>query len=115
MSDNSNGSSIMFLRPLRTTTGSHIHLIFNPMETQLISDVLQPTPGGGNYSDTKELMLLMREERSYMYKETKIKKTEILRSRIETMVSINNGILYMLTNGKVNQAKVNSMKTSDSM
>jgi hypothetical protein len=40
-------------RQSRTTTGNLIHLTSNPMEDQPISDVLQPTQDGGNYSDMK--------------------------------------------------------------
>jgi hypothetical protein len=53
----SNGTLMRFLRPSRTTTGNHIHLIFNPMEVQPTSDALLPTQDGGKCSDIKVLQL----------------------------------------------------------
>jgi hypothetical protein len=59
----SNGTSMVSLRPLRTTTGSHTHLISNQTVVQPISDVLQPTQDGGNCSDLMEDILSMKEAR----------------------------------------------------
>jgi hypothetical protein len=50
----SNGTSTKFLRPLRTTTGSLIHLIFKEMEDLQTWDVLLQTQDGGNFSDLME-------------------------------------------------------------
>jgi hypothetical protein len=72
------------------------------------------TLDGGNYSDTKELQLSTREERSWKSKVTLILNKEILESTLKRMASINNGTLSMLMNGRENQVKENSMKTSDS-
>jgi hypothetical protein len=71
-----NGISMKSQRLSRTTTGSHIHLIFNPTVTLLTSDALQPTQDGGRCSDTRKFMLPMREEKFWMLLETSIRKTE---------------------------------------
>jgi hypothetical protein len=47
------GILMEFQRPLRTTTGSHIHLISSQTVVHPISDALLPTQDGGNSSDTK--------------------------------------------------------------
>jgi hypothetical protein len=63
MSEPSNGTSMRFPRPSRTTTGSHTHLISNQTVVQPISDVLQPTQDGGNCSDLMEDILSTKEAR----------------------------------------------------
>jgi hypothetical protein len=62
-SELSNGTSMKFQRPSRTTTGSLTHLTSKEMEDHPISDALLPTQDGGSYSDTKEATLSTREER----------------------------------------------------
>jgi len=108
----SNGTSTKFPRPLRTTTGSHTLSISNPTVALTISDVLLLTQDGGNYSDTKELLLLTREERYSKYKVASIQRTETLESINRTIRSINNGILFTLMNGKESQPRDNSIKDS---
>jgi len=49
----SNGTSMEFQRLSRIIFGKLIHLIFNPTEDHLTSDVPLPTQDGGNSSDTK--------------------------------------------------------------
>jgi hypothetical protein len=46
-----NGISMEFQKHSRITFGRLTHLISNPMEDQLTSDVLLPTLGGGNFLD----------------------------------------------------------------
>jgi len=58
-----NGSSMKFLRPSRTTTGNHTHLISNPMEDPLMSDALLPTLDGGKCGEIKDRLLLTRKEK----------------------------------------------------
>jgi hypothetical protein len=69
-----NGSSMKSLRPSRITNGRIIHLTSKVTEDQLTSDVPQPTQDGGNYSDTKVPLLLMKEERFLKFKEMKMLK-----------------------------------------
>jgi hypothetical protein len=59
----SNGTSMRSQRPLRTTTGNHILLISKEMVDLLILDAQPLTLGGGNYSNTKMLLLLMKKEK----------------------------------------------------
>jgi hypothetical protein len=60
--------------------------------------------------------LSMREERSWKCKVMLTKRTEILVSTLNQLMDfINNGISSMLTNGKVNQERENSMKSLASM
>jgi hypothetical protein len=54
----------------------------------------------------------MKEERSWKFKETLIKRTEILVSTSNRMDFGNNGTLSMLMNGRENLEKENSTKTS---
>jgi hypothetical protein len=54
----------------------------------------------------------MKEERSWKFKETLIKRTETSVSTSNKMDSGNNGTLSMLTNGRENQEKESSMKIS---
>jgi hypothetical protein len=110
----SNGSSMRFQRPSRTTTGSHTHLIFNPMVTHPTSDVPLLILGGGSFSDTKDHLSSMREERFWKYKVMLILKTETSVLTGNKMVSGNNGTLSMQMNGRVNQEKENLMKILDS-
>jgi len=77
-----------------------------------ISDVLLLTQDGGNYSDTKELLLSTREERYSKSKVASIQRTETLESINRTIRSINNGILFTLMNGKESQPRDNSIKDS---
>jgi len=58
-----NGISMVFQRPSRITSGRLTHLTSNQMEAHQTSDVLLPTQDGGNFSDTRVLLLPMREER----------------------------------------------------
>jgi len=44
------GTSMRSLRQSRTTTGSHIHLIFKETVTPLTSGAPPPTQDGGRYS-----------------------------------------------------------------
>jgi len=106
------GTSMRSPRLSRTTTGNPTLLTSNPTEDQATLDVPPQTQDGGNYSDTKELQLSMREERFSKSKEILIKKTEILESTHRTTESTNNGTLSMLTNGKENQERVNSTRSS---
>jgi hypothetical protein len=103
------------LRPLRTTTGSHTHLISNQMVDRPISDVLQPTQDGGNFSDLMEDILSTKKERYLRFKtktSTLMLRTEISKLVTEEKTLDNNGPSSMLMNIK-SQRKVNSMKTSD--
>jgi hypothetical protein len=52
----SNGTSMVFQRLSRTTTGSLIHLIFKETVDQTTYDALLPTQDGGNSLDSKTLM-----------------------------------------------------------
>jgi len=113
--DNNNGSSMRSQRPSRTTTGSLTHLTSNPMEDQPTSDVQVPTQDGGNFSDTKEPQLSMREERSLRSKVELTTKTETLESTLKRMPSTNNGISSMLMNGRESQQRDNLMRDSDFM
>jgi hypothetical protein len=115
MSKLNNGTLTKSQRPSRTTTGSLTHLTFNQTEDQQISDVLQPTQDGGNSSNTKTPMSPMKKERSSKFKEMLMQKTETLWSTIKELQSINNGISSMQMNGRENQERVKSMKTSVSM
>jgi hypothetical protein len=65
-------------RPSRTTTGNLIHLTFNQMVDQPISDVPLPTQDGGKSSDTKEDILSTKKERLSKFKIRK--KTLMLRT-----------------------------------
>jgi hypothetical protein len=107
-----NGTSMRSQRPSRTTTGRAIHLISNPMVDQPMSDAQLPTQDGGKCSDTKVPQSSMREERSWKFKETSIKRTETLVSTSNKMDFGNNGTLFMLMNGKENQEREISTKTS---
>jgi hypothetical protein len=107
-----NGTSMRSQRPSRTTTGRATHSISNPMVDQPMSDAQLPTQDGGKCSDTKVLQSSMKEERSWKFKETLIKRTETSVSTSNKMDSGNNGTLSMLTNGRENQEKESSMKTS---
>jgi hypothetical protein len=69
------------------------------------SDALLPTLDGGKCSDTKVPQSSMREERSWKFKETLIKRTETSVSTSNKMDFGNNGTLSMLTNGRENQEK----------
>jgi hypothetical protein len=115
MSKLNNGTLTKSQRPSRTTTGSLTHLTSKAMEDHLTSDVLQPTQDGGNSSNTKTPMSPMKKERSSKFKEMLMQKTETLWSTIKELQSINNGISSMQMNGRENQERVNSMKTSVSM
>jgi hypothetical protein len=57
-----------FLRPLRTTTGSHTHLISNPMVDQLMSDALLLTQDGGKSGELKVDSLSMIRVRYLRFK-----------------------------------------------
>jgi hypothetical protein len=48
-----NGTSMVFQRPSRTTTGNLTHLISNLMVDQPTSDVPLPTQDGGNSGDMR--------------------------------------------------------------
>jgi hypothetical protein len=58
-----NGTSTVFLKPSRTTTGNHTHLTSNQTVAQATSDVQLLTQDGGNCSDMKVVSLPMRKER----------------------------------------------------
>jgi len=59
--------------------------------------------------------LSTREERSWMSKEMLMARTKTFKYGTSMVNSTNNGMLSILMNGRENQAKENSMKTSDSM
>jgi hypothetical protein len=80
-----------------------------------MSDAPLPTQDGGRCSDTKVPQLSTRKERSWKSKVMLILKTETLASINNKTVSGNNGTLSTLMNGRENQEKESSMKTSDSM
>jgi hypothetical protein len=63
-----NGSSMKSQRLSRTTNGSLTHLTFKEMEHQLTLDVLLPTQDGGNFSDIKVPLSLMKKEKSSRFK-----------------------------------------------
>jgi hypothetical protein len=103
----SNGTSMKFLRPSKTTTGSLTHWTFKATEAQQISDVPLPIQDGGNYLNTKMLSLLMREVRLFMSKVTSMLKTETLKQGQKMERSTNNGTSSTLMNGRENQEKEN--------
>jgi len=117
MLDNNSGTSMKSPRLSRITTGSLTHLTSNPTVDQATSDALLPTQDGGRCSDmTIQLQpLITREERSLKLLEESMLRTEILVSIPRTTRSTNNGISSMLTNGRVNQLRDNSMRDLDSM
>jgi hypothetical protein len=115
MSEHNNGTSMKFLRPSRTTTGSHTHLISKAMETQPILDAPLLILDGGNCSDIKAASSRMRKERLLKFKVTLMLKTETLSYILKLEESTSYGMLCMLTNGKVNLEKESSMKTSACM
>jgi hypothetical protein len=102
---------MVFQKPLRTIFGKLIHLTFKAMVAQATLDVLLQTQDGGNSSDTEALPLSMKEARYWKFKAMLIKKIEILELTPKEMDFINNGILSMLMNGRVNLAKVNLIKS----
>jgi len=63
-----NGTSMVFQRPSRTTTGSLTHLTFKATEDQPTLDAQLPIQGGGKSGDTKVDMLSMREARSLKFR-----------------------------------------------
>jgi hypothetical protein len=90
--DHNNGSSTVFQRPSRTTTGSLTHLISNPMEDQATSDALLQTQDGGNYSDKMEHSLqTLRTRRLLQFQVVLTMKTEISWLKIRMERFINNG------------------------
>jgi len=103
----SNGTSMRFLRPSKTTTGNPIHLTFKATEVQPTSDVPLPTQDGGNYSNTKMLLLLMKEVRFSMSKVTSMLKTETSKQDQRMERSTNNGTSFMLMSGRENHKKEN--------
>jgi len=64
----SNGTSMESPRHLRTTTGNLTHLTSNQMVDQPMSDVLLPTPDGGNSGELREDSLEMIKERFLKFK-----------------------------------------------
>jgi hypothetical protein len=84
-SQDNNGISMVSPRLLRTTNGSLTHLIFNPMVDHLTLDVLLRTQDGGNCSETKTTLLLMKEEKLLPLEEesTMRTKTLLLKTRTE--------------------------------
>jgi hypothetical protein len=60
-------------------------------------------------------MSSMKEAKLWKLLEIKTKRTETLELTPETMDFINSGTSSMLMNGKLNQRKVNSMKSMDSL
>jgi hypothetical protein len=102
-------------RPSETTTGRTIALIFRAMVTVTISELPQAsTQDGGNSLNTKDQLSLTRKERFLKLWVELMVKTKTLELTLREMKFTNNGILYMLTNGKENQSKENLMKDSDS-
>lgn len=111
-----NGTSMEFQRQSKTIFGRLTPLTFNLMEDQITSDVQLQTLDGGSFSDTKVLVSSMREERLLKYKAMLMQRTETSSSMLKTiMVFINNGTLFTLMNGRANQEKVSSMKSSACM
>jgi hypothetical protein len=105
-----------FLRQSRITTGSHILLIFNQMEDQLISDALLPTQDGGNYSkQTGHSLQTLRTTRLLQFQVDLTMKTEISLLKIRMERFTNNGRSSMLTSMKKNQPRDNSIRSSVSM
>jgi hypothetical protein len=80
-----NGISMVSPRLSRTTNGNLTHLISNPTVDHLTLDVQLPTQDGGNCSDTKTTLLLMKEERLLPLQEelTMRTKTLLLKTRTE--------------------------------
>jgi hypothetical protein len=68
-------------RPSRTTTGNLIHLTFNQMVDQPISDVPLPTQDGGKSSELRKDSLSTIKERSLKFKT----KKKPLMLKIETL------------------------------
>jgi len=103
------------LRPSKITTGRHTHLISKETEVQLILDVLRLTQDGGKSSDTKDVSLGTIKERYLTSKEMLMLKIET--SLFTTLMeeSTNNGISFMLMNGRVNLERENLTKSSVSM
>lgn len=107
-----NGSLMVYQRLSRINSGNHTLLTFNQMEDQPISDVPQLTLDGGNYSNTKIPLLSMKEEKLWTFYQTEMLRTKTSKYIPNMEESTNNGILSMLTNGKVNQERESSMKNS---
>jgi hypothetical protein len=94
-------------RQSRTTTGSLTHSTFNPTEDHLTSDVPLPIQDGGNSLNIRVPQLSTRKARSLKLLAKLMVKTETLVSTLKVMKFTNNGILYMLMNGRENQSKEN--------
>jgi hypothetical protein len=87
-------------------------LIFQIKEETTISESLLPTQDGGNSSDTEVDSFKTKEERSWMFMVTEMKRTETSLCGTSMVDSTNNGILSMLINIQRIQPRVNSTKTS---
>jgi len=113
-----NGDSMRRLR-LSTTCGTPTtSWKFTPTVDIHTSEPLpQSTPDGGNCSELKELTLEPSSRASTntsMFKEQLIPKEDTFNAmKLRTERSINNGILFTLTHGRVNQPRDNSTKSMD--
>lgn len=98
---------MVYPRQSRVTNGNLIHLIFNQMEDQPIFDAQLQTQDGGNSSDSKTITLSMKEEKQWRSQEMLMLNKETSQLTQEIMVFINNGTLFMLMSGNLNQSKEN--------
>jgi hypothetical protein len=114
--DNRLGHSRSNLRPSSLIITEATHLTSPATVEVLTLELPQLTQDGGKCSEWKVNSLLTFEiERSWMSQETEIKKDKTFTCGRNTVDSTNNGILSMLTNGRENQRRVNSTKSTDSM
>jgi len=107
-----NGSSMKSQRLSRITNGRITHLTSKEMEHQLTLDAPLPTQDGGNSLDTKINLSPMKKERSLRFKEILMLNKEISLWVTKQLLSINNGTLSMLMNGRENQERENLMKNT---
>ena len=105
------GTSMRFLRPSRTTTGSLTHLTSKEMEVRTMLDAQPLTQDGGNCSDMKIISLRTRKEKCLTFKVTLMLKTETSSCTLHTEESTKCGMLSMLMNGRESQERVSSTKT----
>jgi hypothetical protein len=108
-----NGTLMKSPRLSRVNNGSHIHLISKEMVDQPMLDVQLQTADGGNSLRRKvpssEISRMLR----YLMFKVELMESKRISLFIQLMEeSINNGTLSTLMNGRVNQSRENSMKSS---
>jgi hypothetical protein len=81
---------------------------------RMSDSLLQSTQDGGRCSDGRHHSLSMKKERYWTSMVTLMLNRETLKSIQSMEESTNNGTLSILTNGRENQERENSMKNLDS-